>query len=310
MEGVNVGDTAIEWADKTWNPIRARNRESGKVGWWCSKIAPGCAHCYAERMNLHLGNGIRYAEDQADNVELFLDEKTLKEPLKWKGRCRVFPCSMTDLFHPRVPHDMTQAMFDVMGMAEKHTFLCLTKRPERIYPVLYGEEGKWFYGSGDYLSNVILMTSVSNQADADRNIPALLSVGNVGKGWKFGVSCEPALGPVDLEHLQLNGEVEIDALRGTHGVWRPHGGRNQKLDWGIFGGESGPGARPCNIEWARSFVRQFKAAGVACFFKQAGSNPMLDNKRILLKDRKGGNLSELPSDLNVREFPDAIQGFC
>jgi len=321
-----MGETKIEWASKTWNPIRARNLETGKVGWWCSHIAPGCKFCYAEKLNVQgggnpgrMGNGVRYAEDQAPKIELFLDQKTLEEPLHWKTPQRVFPCSMTDLFHPLIPAEFTTAMFDVMHAAERHEYLCLTKRPGRIAPVLYGEDGGFYLGGGDYYPNIVLMTSVSEQESADKNIPELLQT---GIGWRYGVSYEPALGPVDFTRIQVGRNTRINALEGGTLFLEDGHCDYGKLAWGIFGGESGPGARACNIEWARKFVRQFREAGVPCFVKQLGGRtvfhwgeqasavgltlgPVYGDQMypVRLKDPKGGDMAEWPEDLRVREMP-------
>jgi protein gp37 len=124
----------IEWLDggSTWNPIRARNRITGKLGWFCTKPSPGCKGCYAERMNVGLfGNGVRYAVDQQHLVEIFLDEKTLLAPLHWKKPRLIFPCSMTDWQADFVPDEYRDKMMAVMALTPHHTYLTLTKRAER-----------------------------------------------------------------------------------------------------------------------------------------------------------------------------------
>jgi protein gp37 len=144
------------------------------------------------------------------------------------------------------------------------------------------------------LPNVWLGVSVEDQKTADERIPLLLKT---PAAVRF-VSYEPALGPVDFERW-------VDRTTDGSGI-----------DWLIIGGESGPGARPCDIEWIRSAVRQCKAAGVAVFMKQLGAKPGKSIRApdsdhsgrdywepIKLKSRKGGDPTEWPADLRVREFP-------
>lgn len=141
------------------------------------------------------------------------------------------------------------------------------------------------------LPNVWLGVSVEDQATADERIPLLL---RTPAAVRF-VSYEPALGPVNLLRYMSVPLAEID-------------NPGAMLDWVIVGGESGPGARPFDIQWARNTVAQCKAAGVACFVKQVGSVPMERGERWRyepkLKDRKGGDWEEWPEDLRVREFPE------
>jgi hypothetical protein len=176
------------------------------------------------------------------------------------------------------------------------------------------------------LPNVWLGVSVENQHFADERIPLLLQT---PAAVRF-ISAEPLLGPVDLqsvplpapgaEHYGLRGVAQPLSEKDTEADdWKYWTKRESKLDWVIVGGESGPGARPFDLSWARSIVEQCKAAGVACFVKQAGSNPF-DSARqscppdecmihgyswLTLKARKGGDPSEWPEDLRVREFPMA-----
>jgi hypothetical protein len=103
---------------------------------------------------------------------------------------------------------------------------------------------------------------------------------------------EPALGPLDLD--------KWEALCRT---WRKGATIGTYLDWVIIGGESGPGARPFHLEWARDVIRQCKDAGTAVFTKQLGANPIEDGRPLRLCDRKGGDMREWPEDLRVREFP-------
>lgn len=336
----------IEWTDATWNPIRARNRETGKVGWHCSHVTPGCEHCYAETMNKRLGTGLAFKPGHLEDTQLFLDEKMLTDPLRWRKPRKVFPCSMTDLFADFVHEESIDRMFAVMALTPQHTYIVLTKRAERMREYLgsceqrvaalvaaSGRKYGWqtrhdksgetvgFDGPCWPLPNVILGVSVENQTTADERIPLLLETPAALRL----VSYEPALGPVDFSRMGLwlckHWKTEHAQSRAP---WCPEdpskwwwerqallGLRQRMLDWIIVGGESGPGARPFRLEWARSVVEQCRAAGVACFVKQLGSNPRHDLSRPQsivdtgwpTTDSKGGNIEEFPEDLRVREFP-------
>lgn len=142
-----MGDkSSIEWLNggATWNPIRAElledilNKVTGKVlhhkgeiGWFCIKISPGCAGCYACGMNLWRGNGLEYTVPNLSKVRIFLDEKTLLQPLRWKRPRLIFPCSMTDWMADFVPDEFRDKMLAVMALTPQHTYLTLTKRADR-----------------------------------------------------------------------------------------------------------------------------------------------------------------------------------
>jgi protein gp37 len=219
--------TAIEWTDATWNPVTG-----------CSKVSPGCAHCYAETLALtRLAGKPGYPglpwtpENAAANVVLHPDRLDL--PLRWRKPRRVFVNSMSDLFHEQVPEEFIHRVWVVMESAPSHTFQVLTKRPERMRDILTG------CLSDRVLPNVWLGTSIENdryvgRADALRETPAAV---------RF-ISAEPLLGP--LPSLDLTG-----------------------IDWLIVGGESGPGARPMDPDWVRDLVERADAAGCAVFVKQS-----------------------------------------
>src|SRR3990167_1499279 len=123
--------TGIEWTDATWNPIRARNKDTDGVGHFCEHVSEGCRNCYAERMQPRFGNPIRYAAQDREKVELFLDEEVLTAPLRWRKPRMIFVCSMTDLFADFVPDDWIDRVFDVMLQTD-HKYQVLTKRAERM----------------------------------------------------------------------------------------------------------------------------------------------------------------------------------
>lgn len=164
------------------------------------------------------------------------------------------------------------------------------------------------------LPNVWLGVSVEDQERADQRIPVLL---DTPAAVRF-VSAEPLLGPVDLMRISTGAMTETDALLGwltTYHDYKPAPGQppmgsenceaksnpEHRISWVIVGGESGPGARPCDLEWIRSIVRQCQAAGVAVFYKQGGYHNRCSH------DRKGGHFECFPDDLKVREFPNAIR---
>ena len=237
--------------------------------------------------------------------------------------------------------DVRKRLFDLIDSTPNLDWLLLTKRPENIgrmipdYRVHTPEMSVTYRGFSGARPNVWLGTSVENQATADERIPHLL---RIPAAVRF-LSCEPLLGPgpVDLRRAVPRGEqagacrvcgwgdtLRIPNRTSVDGRLYCPDCRLGAIDWVIVGGESGPNARPCRVEWVRGIVRQCKDAGVPCFVKQLGSVPAvfesLDaggwpehvefHKRdtgptdlLKLSDPKGSDLSEWPADLRVREFP-------
>jgi protein gp37 len=292
--------TSIEWtrnpdgtAGKTWNFIRAENLTTKGVGHYCEKISPGCANCYAERMQKRFRNFIRYNAADRGKVRLYLDRNVLSEPLRWRKPGNVFPCSMTDLFGGFVPDEWLDSAFAVMALTPHVTYQVLTKRIDRARAYLsarecrdavgqaaYDEHGVMFTGdpacaSDEFrylewpLPNVWIVASVENQDEADRRVPELLKTPAAVRG----LSCEPLLGPLDLTDINPARDEtpdHLDALRGVVRTSYPTKPTGAKLDWVIVGGESGAGARPMHPRWARSLRDQCTAAGTPFFFKQWG----------------------------------------
>jgi protein gp37 len=241
----------------------------------------------------------------------------LLEPLSWGKPRRVFVNSMSDLFHEDVPTRFIDRVFAVMALCPQHVFQILTKRPERMRQYVAqvldrkcvtriaiaaerirpggAHTPEWLrnhaYQPASEVSpplpNVWLGVSVENQQYADERIPLLLQT---PAALRF-ISAEPLLGPLDLQPAV----------------------RYAPIDWVIVGGESGPGARPFDLAWARSIVQQCQAAGVACFVKQVGAKPVFEGTPVGVfegydyEDPKGGDPSEWPEDLRVREFPGVRQ---
>lgn len=342
-------ETSIEWTDATWNPVTG-----------CTKVSAGCKHCYAETVAGRFW-AKQYPPNADGSPRRFTDVRChperLEEPLRWRKPRRVFVNSMSDLFHEDVPDEFIAAVFGVMAACPQHTFQALTKRPERMLEwfrqsaldvIDPGRPHYWlrhsaaaYLGDGSEadldrwcdrlwdlggpeadapwpLPNVWLGVSCEDQPRADERIPLLLQT---PAAVRF-VSLEPLLGPITLRFLQPGDPpTEIDALAGTHGVLRPHRGTCDRLNWVIVGGESGPGARPCDLAWIRSIVQQCREAGAACFVKQLGAKPYevtsdkeypgrnvhrVTIRRNLKVTSNGGAPAEWPEDLRVREFPGAV----
>jgi protein gp37 len=327
----------IEWTGETWNPIRARRRSTGKQGWYCQKVSPGCAHCYAESMNRFRGNGIPYTVPGLDTLDLYLDEKTLLQPLRWKKPRSIFVCSMTDLFADFVPDEWLDRIYAVMALTPSHTYQVLTKRPERrrkYFAVIEEEKNtkRWIDAAyriveadpspcaaglmedqGWPLPNVWEGATVCNQEEANANTLTLLQTPAAVR-W---LSCEPLLGPMDLTELHCSeddgdGQIEyqLNALNGVAEVLHSDsmdiisdGPENPRIDWVVVGGESGHSARPFHTKWAEDIVEQCRRHGVPCFVKQLGAYVIQDGERHIKRNRKGADMSEWPHKIRVRQFP-------
>ena len=319
--------TKIEWTEYSWNPVTG-----------CTPISEGCQNCYARRMANRLRGRCGYPAEEPFRVTLHSER--LEEPFKLRKPRKVFVCSMSDLFHENVPDEFIADVFGVMAVACEnfcgtndgkkqigtyktswgkeypvytpnyysgpHTFLVLTKRPDRMRTLLTSyhfrrkvakSAFKWAMNRVDagYLSeridhqrlwplpNVWLGVTAENQARADERIPILLQI---PAAVRF-VSIEPMLGPVRLQRdwLMCPGGAEYG-----HGMslTRVHAGgccdRHPRIHWVICGSESGPNHRKTKIEWIRDLREQCISANVPFFLKQMEINgrmvkmPELDGK--------------------------------
>lgn len=246
----------IEWTDATWNPIRARHRKTGKVGWHCEKISPACTHCYAAAQNKQgLRGGTKEDYTAAAAVDVFLDEATLQKPLHWKRPRRIFVCSMTDLFGSWVTVEMLDRIYDVMAACPQHTFQVLTKRPERMRRYHWNLAKRIAYIPDNLvrfpLPNLWAGVTIESQ-DYTSRLEELLET---PAAIRF-VSVEPLLAPLDL------------GLRN----WADLERSDCRLDWVIVGGESGRQrtVRPTHPDWVRLIRDDCQAADVPFFFKQWG----------------------------------------
>jgi protein gp37 len=270
--------TCIEWTDTTWNPVTG-----------CTKVSPGCDHCYAEKITERFHGTGSFAT-------ITLHPDRLDTPLQWRTPRRVFVNSMSDLFHPHVPDEFLARVFAGMAATPQHTYQILTKRHARMRSLLSrGDLAGW------PLPHVWLGVSVEDQKRAELRIPALIQT---PAAVRF-LSCEPLLGPVDLSpwlgsRHQCPGELmppgSVPARARTVDCCT-----NPALDWVIIGGESGPGARPMHPDWARALLDQCQAAGVAVFVKQLGSVWARHHRT----DPKGAGWSRWPQVLRVRDYPRA-----
>lgn len=250
--------SAIEWTDETWNPVTG-----------CSRVSPGCDNCYMFAMYPRLrAMGARGYADAPDRVRL-LPER-LAVSMRWKKPRLVFVNSMSDMFHPSVPFDFVSDTFFAMnGAAEKrgHVFQVLTKRPGRA--VAWWRAQRHLFPDG-WHPNIWMGTSVENQKYA----PRLTVLERLPAPVRF-VSAEPLLGPLDLTEW-----LERDAVQ-----------------WVIVGGESGPRARPMELNWARELRDQCGEAGVKFFLKQLGG----------ARNKRGGEQALIDGEL-WRQMPDVPSG--
>ncbi|HLW97469.1 MAG TPA: phage Gp37/Gp68 family protein [Candidatus Acidoferrales bacterium] len=216
-------DSTIEWTDATWNPVRG-----------CTKISPGCKHCYAETFAERF-RGVK-GHPYEQGFDLRLVPEKVAEPLRWRTPKMIFVNSMSDLFHDAVPDDYIEAVAKVMVAANWHTYQVLTKRSERLRQLLNSrlkfaaEQPHIWWG-----------VSVE---DRTFGVPRIADLQATDAAVRF-LSIEPLL--EDIGKLNLTG-----------------------INWVIVGGESGPGARPMEKEWVLSLKNQCLDASVPFFFKQWG----------------------------------------
>jgi protein gp37 len=263
----------IEWTDATWNPL------SG-----CSRKSPGCENCYAEKMTKRLAlmgqakyQGLLNGQNRFNGV-IKLDEKALLEPLRWKKPRKVFVNSMSDLFHENALDEWIDKVFAVMALTPQHTYQILTKRPERMKDY-FDDPDRWC----EILRLATTLGKLPGSIVADFAFKGVDSLKNC---W-LGVSVE--------SQKYLDRVMELSATPAAVRFWSVEplledlgnirGYLEQNVDCVIVGGESGPGKRPFNADWARSIRDQCKEKGVAFFMKQIDK------------------VQPIPDDLMIREFP-------
>jgi protein gp37 len=216
-------NSQIEWTDATWNPVRG-----------CTKISPGCKHCYAETFAERF-RGVK-GHPYEQGFDLRLVPEKLTEPFSWRSPKLVFVNSMSDLFQQGVPDEYTEAVSRVMAAADWHTYQVLTKRAQRMRNLL---NGKLRFAAEK--ENIWWGVSVE---DRKYGLPRIDQLRQAPAKVRF-LSIEPLL--EDLGEIDLTG-----------------------ITWVIVGGESGPGARPMKREWVVSIRQQCQIQSVPFFFKQWG----------------------------------------
>lgn len=224
----------IEWTDTTWNPVRG-----------CTKISPGCKHCYAEAFAERFRGVKGHPYEEGFDLRLIPDK--LVEPFYWSTSSMVFVNSMSDLFHPDVPDEYIASVVAVMMAADWHTYQILTKRSERLQRMLegslrYATEGRHIWWG----------VSVE---DIRHGVPRIEHLRNTSAAIKF-LSIEPLL--EDIGVIDLSG-----------------------IDWVIVGGESGRGARHMEESWVEVLLSQCRSASIPFFFKQWGGVQKKKNGREL-----------------------------
>jgi protein gp37 len=291
----------IQWTDRTWNPV---------VG--CQINSPECLNCYAKELaqTARMQQFAQYQEVKNWDKAVFVENQLLK-PLRWKTPSMVF-LSMGDLFFHTITDEEIDRIFAICALTPRHTYQFLTKFPIRMQKYIQqgaknrvrmmavdigreqGLKPEIYepYETCDFdwpLPNVWLGTSVGLQNSVEQKVPWLRKT---HAAVRF-LSCEPLLEMIDLRsHLH-------------------------EISWVVVGGESGDNARPCHIDWIRSIVDQCQVNNVPVFVKQLGAVPIASEVYIFdthslyvvkLKDRKGGELSEFPTDLQHRQFPTSKNG--
>jgi len=346
-----LSKTKIEWAEHSWNPTRGCSRVSeGCRNCYAEAMAARFSGPGKPFENFAQIGRVIVTDGQQSHTTPYrwtgkveLIPSMLDIPLRRRKPTTWSVNSMSDLFHEALPDEAIDRVFAAMALCPQHTFQVLTKRAGRMLHYLKrldvirnpGHQGKtwgtwepvwedftdqtrWLYGKPWPLPNVWLGVSAENHETAAARIPLLLQT---PAAVRF-VSYEPALGPMDFSRWlrglcpQCHGfndycaDVALcETCKGLNGIG---------LDWIIVGGESGPGARPFDLAWARSAIEQCRAAGVSCFVKQLGTAPeqACNGKHcggckcphaVELKSSKGGDMAEWPADLRIREMPEKLR---
>lgn len=285
--------TKIEWTEYSWNPV---------IG--CGKCSPGCLNCYAERMagrlaamnvsgyrNIIVTDSPDYKKGNGWAGNTCFVESALDKPLHLKKPQMIFVCSMGDLFHDRVPFEWVDKVMAVVWelyfRESGHLFQFLTKRIGRakeyfvgrsrkgITDIVYEKFGRRCAIDREAMpENLWPGVSVCTQKEADEKIPILL---DIPAAVRF-ISIEPMLEEMKIDWVWRNHDPIVDTV----------------LDWVIVGPETGPGARPCKIEWIESVVDQCEMASVPCFVKKVPAGK---------RQSDWGKMDLWPEHLRVREYP-------
>ncbi|MBC9034682.1 DUF5131 family protein [Sphingomonas sp. JC676] len=250
------GNSSIEWTDVTWNPVAG-----------CNIASAGCSNCYAMRMAARLqamghpkyeGTTRKSGSRTVWTGRVNVDHSSLNDPVGWKRGKRIFVNSMSDLFHEDVPDAFITAVWATMKLCPQHQFQVLTKRPDRM-AAMFAEKQL------PILNQVWIGTSVENSEVVDR-IDHIVGIA----GMTRFVSFEPLIGSI--------GPIKLDGIH-----------------WAIVGGESGPSARPMEIDWVEDIQTACRRANTAFFFKQWGGR----NKKTTGRKLRGRTYDEYPHELSA-----------
>jgi protein gp37 len=325
--------TTIEWTDETWNPVSGCEKispgcklcyaETNAIRFW-PKTQAWIMKTEAEllaRPSAVLDRPRRFTDVQCNPTRL-------AQPLRWRKPRKVFVNSMSDLFHEDVPDSFIYQVLAVMALAPHHTFQVLTKRPERQYQIL---------SDPSTYERVVAAMDMPDRLPRGRRFPRVPEAWPLPHVW-LGISAENQAFldlrlPLLLETPAVQRFVSAEPLLGGMDIAKHRPGANRL--WVIVGGESGANARPCHVTWIRSIVRQCQESDTPVFVKQLGAVPLVPAERlqhwewggeirsdreakfedhqtsvvgvrtwrVVLDSRKGGDMSEWPEDLRVREFP-------
>ncbi|WP_300072064.1 phage Gp37/Gp68 family protein [uncultured Ruegeria sp.] len=223
----------IEWTDATWNPVTG-----------CTKVGPGCDHCYAERFAERWRGIKEHPYEQGFDLRLW--PTRLGQPALWKKPRMIFVNSMSDLFHKDIPREFIDRVFDAMETANWHVYQVLTKRSSLMRNYVHRR-----YNGGRVPTHIWLGVSVEDAAHKGR----IEHLSQINSEARF-ISFEPLLGPI--------GKVDLNGIA-----------------WAIVGGESGPGARPMEAAWATELRIACEGYDVAFFFKQWGGARPKSGGRLL-----------------------------
>ncbi|HEY2512755.1 MAG TPA: DUF5131 family protein [Polyangiaceae bacterium] len=292
--------TKIEWADATFNAW---------VG--CEVVSAECDHCYARSGSARLG--AQHRLKLWDGDRFFTGANYWKQPARWNReaedlgrRLRVFTNSYADVFEDRPDLvEPRKRLFALIEATPNLDWLLLSKRPEnmlRLAEPLWGNrwpDNAWAGTTVGLASSLVRAVKLTGVLAAR----LFLSMGPLLED----VDLDPPVCPNCLGLAYVDGPVGATPFCPECGVEMRRGWiidpMNGGVSWVIVEGESGRNARPFHLEWARRIKKQCRDADVAFFFKQAGANAYEGGKRLALKHAKGGDLTELPEDLRVREIP-------
>lgn len=300
-----MGDkTRIEWADATWNPVAG-----------CTAVSEGCHNCYAAGLASRFsGEGLQY-EGLAKQRKgrrphwtgrIQFNQELMDKPNRWQRPRRIFVCSMADLFHDGVTDEQLDAIFAKMLEVNRHEYMVLTKRPERMVSYL---EGSDLWNNGEPLDRAHIWFGVSAESQrwADNRIPLLMRAPVVRRF----VSAEPLLGSIASMPLKGYGcSTCHHPMPDNAGGYCPmclNGSfaYQQMIDMVIVGGESGPNARPMHPVWVSEIRDQCEAAGTMFFFKQWGEWGPLGQHPHAIEDKRYTKVAITPGGerLSIKEMP-------